>query len=483
MAGERGNTDDADSGSAQRPASNPLVRGVREFLGSNPVLEETEELAQSLMEADRILDDVKRENQDALRQLTRKPRVEPARPPHVVLIVADDLGFGDLGCYGQQQIRTPHLDRLASEGLRFTDFYAGGPDGAATRWCLLTGYDSSHARRGDESVYALQGEQVVLPEILWQAGYDTAFIGFWGVGRGDPGAMPHQHGFHEWVGCLDDTAARNPHYPETVFSDGAPVKLRGNAGGKEGQYVQDFYLQETLAFLKRRTAEKPFFLMLSCALPRAPLSVPSLAPYDKESWPLAHQQYAAMVSRLDHDVGEILRQLRTQGLSERTLVLFTSDNAPRREPGGEPDFFASIDGLRHGPGTLYEGDLRLPLIAWWPGRVPAGAVTHSPAAVWDLLPTLADLAAVARRPAGLDGVSLVPVLRGQAAAAREMLYWELRQPGFAQAVRRDQWKVVRPAGKERAKDIELYNLVTDPHEKSNLASQHPDIVATFIAPE
>ena len=476
--------DDADAPERARAARNPLTNGLRKLLEGNPLLDQKEDLGQTLSQADQILADAKQQNHEALRQLNRQVPVSSQPLPNVVMLIAGDLGYGDLGCYHQQHIHTPRLDRMAAEGLRFTDFYAGGPTGEATRWCLLTGLDTSHAQGVNQSSFLLRPEMLTLPEVLWQAGYDTGFIGCWGLGQGDERLRPHLHGFDEWLGSLDslDQRPAELHYPETLWSDGAPVRLSANAQGQHGQYAQDFYTQEVLRYVQRHRSKKPFFLMVAFPLPHAPLVAPATAPYASADWPVASQTYAAMVSHLDRDVGTILDGLQELGLDERTLVLFTSDNGPPREGESPAAFFDSTAGLRGGKGELYEGGLRVPLLARWPKHIRANTVTNYPAAVWDLLPTLADFANALRRPKLLDGVTLTPVLRGQAGKPRDMLYWEIRQPGFAQAVRMGPWKVVRPIGKSQREELELYNLESDPGEQHNVAPQHPEIVAKFIKP-
>jgi arylsulfatase A-like enzyme len=392
----------------------------------------------------------------------------------MVVIIADDLGLGDLGCYGQQRIRTPHIDRLAKEGMRFTTFYAGGASSAASGWCFMTGYDT--ARAGTS--YRLPSSFITLAEMMWQAGYETGFIGNWQLTTGGEAAMPHLHGYDQWIGTLGTASGTNPHFPESIWSDGAAMRLPANAQGHEGQFIQDFYTQEAIAFLERHRSGVPFLLVLAYTLPHASTPIASLNGYAAEPWTASQKAHAAMVSRLDLDVGLIVDRIEQLGLDSRTLVMLTSDNSPPASP--QCDFFRSTGALKGTQGSLYEGGLRVPLIARWPAGVPRGTATEYPAAIWDLLPTMAALSGAARRPSRLDGVSLAPVLRGGAGPSRGMLYWEDRSRGLAQAVRMDEWKVVRPAGKMQQEDVELYNLTADPGEQHNVARQHPDVVARFI---
>jgi arylsulfatase A-like enzyme len=477
-------SDDAEAREDAGEARNPLTRGIRKLLDASPVLDDKEDLGHTLSQADQLLADMKQENRDAIRDLNREVKVGPNRAPNVLLILAHELGYGDLACYGQEEIQTPHLDRLANDGMRFTDFYAGGASAEATRWCLLLGADTSRARRGKQLSFVLRSEAVTLPEVLWQAGYDTGFIGLWGLGQGDERMQPHLHGFDEWQGMREGTEL-NPdqlHYPETLWADGAPLRVAANAQGKRGQFASDFYVQEVAAYVGKHASKrsKPFFLMVAFPLPSGSQAVPSVAPYEASDRPAAAKAHAAAVTRLDRDVGLLLKRLQDAGLAGNTLVLFTSDSGPRRsdeDPGDLPD---GTGGLKGGQGSLYEGGIRVPLIARWPQHVPPGTVSSYPAAVWDLLPTLADVAAAARRPRNLDGVSLAPVLRGRAGKSRELLYWESIQGGSAQAVRKGVWKVVRPAGKTGREHVELYNLRDDPGEQKNVAGQHPDVLDQLI---
>lgn len=421
--------------------------------------------------------------------------------PNIVLILADDLGYGDLGCYGQQRIRTPRLDRMAAEGLRFTQAYAGSTVCAPSRCSLMTGLHQGHARvrgnagRANPLAQSLRPGDITMAGVLRDAGYVTALAGKWGLG--DVGAaevgLPRRQGFVEFYGYLNQHHAHN-YYPTFLWRNEERVPLRNtvpnldaNGGGVSDNrldYSADLIADEALAFV-RRAKDRPFFLFFAPTLPhanneagKAGMEVPDLGWYRDLDWPPAQKGHAAMVSRLDRDVGRLLDLLAELGLDERTLVILTSDNGPHREGGNDPDFNDSNGPLRGIKRAMYEGGIRVPLIARWPGRVPAGKVSGELVAFWDLLPTFAELAG-GKAPSGLDGISVVPALRGQRQKEQhEFLYWEFFEGGFKQAIRAGDWKGVRLAP---GKALELYDLSGDPGETRDLAAGHPEVVARLEA--
>ncbi|HEX8070254.1 MAG TPA: arylsulfatase [Pyrinomonadaceae bacterium] len=411
-------------------------------------------------------------------QLTRRA---PARRPNIIMIVADDLGYGDLGSYGQRFIRTPNLDRMARAGLRFTDAYAASPVCAPSRASLMTGQHQGHATirgnmgRNNERV-PLRAEDVTIAEVLQAAGYRTGVIGKWGLGEPGTTGIPTRQGFDYFFGYLNQNHAHN-YYPDYLWRNDARVEL------PRGTYSHDLFTREALDFI-RREAAKPFFLYLAYTLPHANneltrqtgngMEVPSDAPYTREPWSPQQRNYAAMVTRLDADVGRVLALLRELRLDEETLVVFTSDNGPqgRDEGGYDQTRFDSNGPFRGLKRELYEGGIRVPLVVRWPRRVRAGAVSAYPLTLCDLLPTAAALAG-ARVPVGVDGVSALPVLSGRRAPRREYLYWEFHEGGFAQAVRLGRWKAVRKGG---GGAVELYDLQTDIAEAHDLAASHPALV-------
>ncbi len=421
--------------------------------------------------------------------------------PNLVFILADDLGWGDLGCYGQRHFATPRLDRLAAEGLRFTRAYAGSTVCAPSRCALMTGRHMGHARvrgnagRNNPRAQALRAEDLTVARLLQQAGYTTALIGKWGLG--DVGAaesgLPRRQGFDYFFGYLNQRHAHN-YYPTFLWRNETRVPLRNTVPDEDAEgagvsdnrleYAADLIADEALAFI-RRAQDRPFFLYFAPTIPhanneagKAGMEVPNLGEYRDRDWPEAQKAHAAMIHRLDRDVGRILDLLRELGLEEKTLVIFSSDNGPHREGGFNPAWARSSGPLRGIKRDLYEGGIRVPFIARWPGHVPAGQVTDQLAAFWDFLPTAAELAGVPAPPG--DGVSLVPTLLGRPRdqAQPEYLYWEFFEGGFKQAILAGDWKGVRLA---LDRPLELYHLKNDPAETQDLATAHPEVVTRLEA--
>ena len=405
-----------------------------------------------------------------------------AAQPNIVFILADDLGYGDLGCYGQRQILTPHLDRMAAEGMRFTQAYAGSTVCAPSRCCLMTGLHSGHAViRGNRADLAIRPGDVTVTEILKGAGYRTGLFGKWSLGGLGSTGYPTRRGFDEWFGYFSQGHAHN-YYPEHLLHNDTAVLLRGNSGTQRKDYAHDLFTERALGFLDRRSAQ-PFFLHLCYTIPHANnemgrdtgdgMEVPDYGVYAGKPWPKQEKGFAAMITRMDRDIGRLLDRLKQTGQDGNTLVIFSSDNGPHREGGHDPAFFESSGPLRGIKRDLYEGGIRVPAMARWPGRIRAGQTSEYPWAFWDFLPTAAELAG-ARSPAGLDGISIAPVLLGKPQRRRPYFYWEFHEGGFQQAVRVDDWKGVR-AGK--GGPVELYDLRADPGERENIAARHPDVAA------
>jgi arylsulfatase A len=432
------------------------------------------------------------------------------RPPNIVFIIADDLGYGDVGAYGQQKIRTPRLDEMARGGTRFTQFYAGSPVCAPSRSVLMTGQHSGHTPiRGNKEVdpigqEPLPGASVTLAEVLREAGYATGAFGKWGLGPPGSEGAPIRQGFDYFFGEIDQRRAHF-YYPEFLFRGDERVPLPNrirpdpNTVGagwaiERGVYSHDAIADEALAFISQHRDE-PFFMYVPFTIPHAELQAPedAYAPYLDASGksifpetpfpgahygpqPMPHATYAAMVSRMDRDVGRILDRLRELGLDRNTLVFFTSDNGPSVEGGSDPEFFDSNGPFRGAKRDVYEGGIRVPMIAWGPGRVPAGQTSDHVWTLWDVLPTFADLAG-ARAPAGIDGLDMAPALRGAPAPRHPFLYWEFHEQGGKQAVRQGNWKAVRlNVIANRRAPLELYDLATDPAEERDVAAAHPEIV-------
>lgn len=425
---------------------------------------------------------------------TRAP--QPPRPPNVVLIVADDLGWGELGCYGQRRIRTPRIDALAGEGVRFTQFYSGAPVCAPSRCVLLTGRHNGHGAVRDnfevqpEGQMDLPASEITIAEALREQGYATGCFGKWGLSAPHTEGHPNAQGFDEFFGYICQRQAHD-FYPDHLWRNGERVEL------DRAQYSHDLVANAALEFV-RAHREEPFFLYVPFTIPHLALQVPddSLSEYvglwedppytggkGYKPHPTPRAAYAAMVTRMDRDVGRIVDLLAELGLAEDTLVLFTSDNGPTydRLGGSDSDFFESTAGLRGRKGSVYEGGLRVPLVARWPGRIPAGSTCTLPAAFVDLFPTLAsECNAVA--PETLDGESLAAALRDPSLATRTRpLYWELAGYGGQQAVRVGDWKAVRREMKKGNESLELYDLSNDPAEERNLALERPEVVAELRA--
>lgn len=424
------------------------------------------------------------------------PRAIPAaEPPNIVLIVADDLGHGELGCYGQEKIQTPRIDRLAAEGMRFTQFYAGSCVCAPSRSCLMTGLTTGHTPvRANGGARALADRDVTLAEVLKQAGYTTGGFGKWGLGPvGSPGQPNHQ-GFDAFFGFYHQVHAHF-HFPYFVWQNESKFFLPENEGRRRARYAPDEIQAQALKFI-RQNKDNRFFCYVPCTLPHVELVVPedSVKPY-RGLWPekplpdprpgyIGSDEplatFAGMVSRLDRYVGQIVDLVEELGLSENTIIVFTSDNGGQ---GGHwawmTDFFDGNAPFRGHKGRFYEGGIRVPFIARWPGRIEAGADNETVGAFWDILPTFADLAG-AEPPDGIDGISLAPTLLGQGEQpSHDWLYWEYPYPkGLVQAGRLGDWKAVQPRPKA---PLELYNLRDDPAEKTDLAEKHPEILAKIQA--
>lgn len=440
---------------------------------------------------------------------------EPVSPPNIVFIMADDLGYGDLGCYGQEKIRTPRLDQMAKEGLRFTQFYAGSPVCAPSRCVLMTGKHAGHAAVRDnretppEGQFPLPAGEVIIPELLKEQGYATAMIGKWGLGVYDTTGDPLKPGrFDSFFGYLCQAQAHN-HYPGWLWNNKEKLDLKDEAAtaklGRPGRgtftafeqfgtkFTGDLFEQQAIEFL-REHKDTPFFLYLPLAVPHVSLQVPEDSlreyedkwedpPYDgKKFGYLAHETpraaYAAMVTRLDRSVGRILDELKALELEENTLVIFTSDNgpAPINVGGSDSKFFESAGPLRGLKGEAYEGGIRVPCIARWPGKIKAETESSVPLAFYDVLPTLCELSG-ATTPKNLDGVSFLPTLLGREEQQQhDFLYWEFASYGGYQAVRMGDWKAIRPRLKRGDATIELYHLAEDPGEQKNLAEEHADLV-------
>ena len=436
------------------------------------------------------------------------------RRPNIVFLLADDLGVGDLGCYGQTKIKTPHIDRLAAEGMRFTNFYSGCSVCAPSRCALMTGKHMGHATvrdnmqraPGKEGQHAMEPGTVTAAQLLKNAGYATAIVGKWGLGMPEDHSSPLDFGFDHHYGYLCQGMAHT-YYPPYLWRDDRQETLDGNPPYFYGQkevialsgktYSHDLMADDALAWV-REHKDGPFFLYLAFTIPHVSLQVPedSLAEY-RGKWPetpvtnskhyanhpTPRAAYAAMITRMDRDIGRLLQLLSELKLDDNTIVFFASDNgAVFSLSGTDPEFFQSTGGLRGFKQDLYEGGIRTPFIARWSGHISAGSTNDFIGAFWDMLPTFCELAGTAS-PDDIDGVSILPTLLGQAGQKQhEYLYWEYQSGGRAQAVRFGDWKAVRNNVNKSPNPVpELYNLANDPQESTNVAAEFPDVTARAVA--
>jgi arylsulfatase A len=413
------------------------------------------------------------------------PKLSKAQSkPNIVFIMADDLGYSHLGCYGQEKIKTPHIDKLASEGMRFTQCYAGAPVCAPSRSVLMTGKHCGHTSvRGNSGGLELLPEDVTVAEVLKKSGYKTGVFGKWGLGDIDTTGMPTKQGFDEFFGYLHQVHAHY-YYPHFLYKNEEKYPLPGNKNGQQTQYTHDEIVKQALNFIDD-SKDKPFFLYVPFTIPHTELLVPedSFNEYDgkfPEPKPVVSQHYgdqpkprtafAAMVSRMDKDVGRIMTRLKQNGIDENTIVFFTSDNGGQNGGGADIEFFKGNHPLRGSKGMLYEGGIRVPMIARWPGYIKPGSSSDAVWAFDDVFPTFADIANTST-PNDIDGVSMLPVLKGETPKLQRVFhYWE---HGRGRAVRLGDWKGIDPG---QNKPFELYDLKNDISETTNIAEQHPKIV-------
>ena len=447
------------------------------------------------------------------------------RKPNIIYILADDLGYGELGCYGQKKIKTPHIDQLAAEGMRFTQHYSGSPVCAPSRCTLLTGKHPGHAyvRDNDEmrekgDVWndpSIEGQRPLPPQtttlgtLLQSAGYTTAAIGKWGLGAPDDSGNPNKQGFDHFYGYICQRQAHN-YYPthlwrnsekdmldNTYFSprqrfpeDKDPNDPAAYAPYSGNQYTPDLMIKEAVEFIKNNQ-QNPFFLYFASPVPHLALQVPEDSleeyegafpetPYLGDKGYTPHQTpraaYAAMISRLDRDIGRIMALLKELGLDDNTLIMFSSDNGPTYTGGVDYTFFESAGPFNGLKGSLYEGGIRVPMIARWPGKIEKGTESDRISAFWDVMPTMCEIAGVTS-PEDTDGISLAPVLLNQGKAPEHpFLYWEFPGYGGQQALRMGNWKAIRRDMKKGNRKLELYNLEADIGEQQNQAENQPELI-------
>lgn len=457
----------------------------------------------------------------------------PVKTPNIIFIMADDMGYGDLGCYGQPFISTPNIDSLASTGVRFTQAYSGSPVSAPSRASLMTGQHTGHTTvrgnkeywRGTDTLtygvnkeYAVVGQhpysadRVILPEILKDNGYTTGLFGKWAGGYENSISTPDKRGIDDFFGYICQFQAHlyypnflNRYYPEqgdtavvrVVMEDNIDYPMYGPEYRNRSQYSGDLIHQEALKWIGKQSADKPFAAFLTYTLPHAELYQPndSLLQYyeqkftDDFDWggqeasrynatKNVHAQFAAMITRLDAYVGEIVDLLEETGLDENTIIIFTSDNGPHEEGGADPKFFGRDGKLRGLKRQCYEGGIRIPFIVNWKGTTAEGIESDRQIVFYDMMPTICDLLGVdletAYDPTGTDGISFLPTLQGKEQPERDFLYWEFHETDQI-AVRKDDWKLIVVKGEPR-----LYNLKEDLGETTDIAAAHPDIVADML---
>lgn len=435
--------------------------------------------------------------------------------PNIIFILADDLGYGDIEPYGQKITKTPHLNTLAEEGMKFTNFYAGAPVCAPSRASVITGQTTgeTHIRGNKEVAEPIDGQAPILKDspsiakILKSAGYNTGVFGKWALGTVISEGNPLLHGFDTFFGYNSQFRAHR-RYPAFLWHNNEKIPLTENGYyAHQNIYAEDLIHKKALEYIKEQSTDKPFFTFLTYTLPHAELVVPkdsvfesyrylSEKPYkgidyDKikpgfpgfagyMSQPYAHATHAAMVTRLDTYLGEIRTLLKEKGMDDNTLIIFASDNGAHHEGGADPEFFNASGGLRGLKRDVYEGGIRTPFIVYWKGKIKPASVSHHVGAFWDLMPTFAQIANVKYKPTK-NQVSFLPTLLGKKQKTHKHLYWEFHEMGGRQAVRYKNWKGVRlNASANKNAPIELYDLSNDPAETTNIAEKHPKIVKKII---
>ena len=434
-------------------------------------------------------------------------KIEKSSPPNIILIMADDLGYGDIGVYGQSLFPTPNIDRLAKGGIRFLQHYSGSTVCAPSRSALMTGQHSGHTfirgnlERGftldNEGQYPLAAEELTIAEVLKEANYRTGAFGKWGLGYPGSEGDPNFQGFDQFYGYNCQRVAHN-YYPTHLWNNQKKEKLRGNDGTTTKTYAPELIHQKALSFLEENK-ESPFFMFYPSVIPHAELVAPmeymtkyrglflpekkfirkkggyNVGRYNPQEE--SHAAFAAMINVLDDQVGEIIDKIHELGIAENTLILFTSDNGPHLEGGADPDYFNSNGPLRGYKRDLYEGGIRVPMIAYWPSKIQPGSTTDHPSAFWDFFPTAIEIAGLNKNWADIDGISFLPTLTGKEQKAHPYLYWEFLKKGGRQAVRMDQWKAVRlNMSNNPDAPIELYRLTDDIGEENNIAEQYPEMI-------
>lgn len=419
-----------------------------------------------------------------------------AERPNLIYIMVDDLGYGDLSCFGQTAFETPHIDKLAEEGRKFTDYHSGNTVCRPSRLSLWTGLDPTNAPIIGNAAYAMQDSDVTVAELLKEAGYATGGVGKWALFNGEEG-HPNDHGFDFWMGFLNQSNAHN-FYPPYLWRNREKVQLKGNLAGPTHEpyrgrvangretYSHDVMTEEALGFI-RRNANNPFLLHVHWTIPHANneggrawqdgMEVPSYGEFEDKDWPNPEKGFAAMITHMDRDVGRIMDLLKELDIDENTLVIFTSDNGPHHEGNHDHEFFDSNGPLKGYKRDLYEGGIRVPMVARWPAKIEKGTKSEFPSAFWDWLPTVCELAGV-EVPDKTDGLSLVPALLGKEEKRMSPLFWLYEERrGRKAAVRLGKWKAIQNS--EDA-NWELYDLSKDLGEENDVAENNPELLAGLV---
>ncbi|MBP8792403.1 MAG: arylsulfatase [Lutibacter sp.] len=426
--------------------------------------------------------------------------------PNIIYILADDLGYGDLSCYGQEKFSTPNIDKLASQGMIFTQHYSGNTVCAPSRSALLTGMHTGHTPvRGNKEIqpegqYPIPDDTYTMAEALKKGGYITGAFGKWGLGYPGSEGDPVNQGFDTFYGYNCQRLGHN-YYPYHLWSNKDSIVLSGNAGHAKNEYAPNLIQKKALEFLEKNK-DTTFFMYVPTIIPHAELVAPEaiMAKYrgkflpekkykglddgpdyrksSYESQDEPHAAFVAMIEIMDTQVGEIMAKVKELGIEDNTIIVFASDNGPHTEGGADPKYFKSSGPLKGVKRDLYEGGIRVPMIIKWPGKIKEGTKTDLVSAFWDVFPTFSEIAGIAV-PANLDGISFLPTLlnKPEAQKQHEYLYWEFHEKGGRQAVRKGKWKAVKyNVLKQPNAPIELYDLSQDVGEKNNIASKHPEIV-------
>ena len=438
-----------------------------------------------------------------------KTQEQPNKKPNIIYILADDLGYGDLSFTGQQKFKTPNIDQLAKDGMFFTQHYSGSTVCAPSRSALMTGQHTGHTFiRGNKPIfpegqYPLLSSAVTVSKILKSSGYVTGAFGKWGLGNPGSTGDPNNQGFDEFYGYNCQRIAHN-YYPYHLWHNQTKETLQGNSERKTETYAPEIIHQKALSFLEENK-DNTFFMFYPSVIPHAEMFAPEkyMAKYrgkflpeknfdgvdDGEMYKMGsygsqsegHAAFAAMVDLLDQQVGEIRQKIENLGIAENTIIIFSSDNGPHQEAGADPEYFNSNGTFKGIKRDLYEGGIRVPMIAYWPTKIKPNTTSAHVSAFWDFLPTACDIAQV-ELPKNIDGISFLPELMGEKQELHDHLYWEFYERGGRQAVRLGNWKGIRLKMSNNSKaPLELYDLAQDVGEQNNIANNHPEIVAEINA--